>query len=83
MEWTNDDLLVIRAPSTVLNPTLDRRPRGSDDAKICDGLSTGTAAVRKNRSFADDLPNGAKTTPCCRSWSVPGRRNALQAAVEL
>jgi hypothetical protein len=25
------NLLVIRAPSTVLNPTLDRRPRASDD----------------------------------------------------
>jgi hypothetical protein len=43
----DDDLLVIRAPSTVLNPTLDRRSRASDDAKIRDRLSTGTAAVRK------------------------------------
>jgi hypothetical protein len=42
----HDDLLVIRVPSTVLNPALDRRPRASDDAKIRDRLSIGTAAVR-------------------------------------
>jgi hypothetical protein len=33
----HDDLLVIRVPSTVLNPTLDRRPRASDDAKSATG----------------------------------------------
>jgi hypothetical protein len=48
-----DDLLVIRVPSTALNPTLDHRPRASGGAKICDRLSTGTAALRKYRSFAD------------------------------
>ena len=55
-----DDLLVIRAPSsTALNPTLDHRPRASGGAKIYDRLSTGTAALRKYRSFADGLPNGS------------------------
>jgi len=34
-----------------------------------------TTALRKYRSFADDWPNSAKTTPCCRSWSVPVRKD--------
>ena len=50
-----DDLLVIRVPSTALNPTLDHRPRASGGAKICDRLSTGTAALRKERSFTDGV----------------------------
>jgi len=55
----HDDLLAIQVPSPVLNPTLDRRPRASDDAKICDGLSTGTAVVRKYQPFADSSANGS------------------------
>ena len=56
----HDDLLVIQVPSTVLNPTLDRRPRASDDAKIRDRLSTGTAAVRKYLPFAHGVANTSK-----------------------
>ena len=47
MEWTTTTLLDIRVPSTVLNPTLNRRPRASNDAKNPYRLSTGTAAVRR------------------------------------
>jgi hypothetical protein len=53
----HDDLLVIRVPSTVLNPTLDRRPRASEDAKIRVRPSTGTAAVRKQRTFRESWAN--------------------------
>jgi hypothetical protein len=56
----DDDLLVIQVPSTVLKPTLDRRPRASNDAKIRDRLSTGTAVVRKYRSFADGSANASE-----------------------
>src|SRR5271166_3385121 len=58
MEWTTTTSSSSE-PSTMLNPTLDRRPRVSDDAKIRDRLSTGTAATRKYRPFADGLANGS------------------------
>jgi hypothetical protein len=82
----HDDVLVIQVPSTVLNPTLDRRRRASCDAKIRDKFSTGTAAVRKKQPFHDRVAKGqadlkrlfasANPADIGTEWRVPDERGA-------
>jgi hypothetical protein len=87
----HDDLLVIQVPSTVLNPTRDRRPRASDDAEIRDRPkhlrleSTRSEASRaRNRALlvvsrpeVIDRPNGL------RGYKPTLRETAVSAAFRI